>query len=138
MRRLWTAVRGAPIIVPRWMLTAKYALFVALGVVAGIAGIPTLSLTTWEGYTTIWAVLLAVGAAVAAVGSLRVRCEPAEAAGATVVVALLSAYAIGAMVLAVGSADSGRAALAIVLLIVTLLPAVRAVPLLLRVGVRRD
>lgn len=129
--RLW---HTAPIVVPRWMLTLKYSLFVVLGAVAAFAGVPTLSLTTWDGYTIVWAVAGTVFAAVSAVASVRPAWEPVERWSALGLVAVLSVYAVGALILSLGDGDTARATFAIAVLITTLLPTSRAVQLLSRTG----
>lgn len=128
---------GERVVVPRWMLTLKYALFTVLGVCGAIAGIPTLSLTTWDGYTTFWGAGLAIAAGIAAAASYRARWEPVERWASLCTASLLITYAAGAFILAFGEGHVGRMTFAIGLLIVTLFPSVRAGQLLLKTGIPR-
>lgn len=138
MRERFHWWRRDPIEVPRWMLTAKYFGFVILGVFGAIAGIPSVSLTTWPGYVTPYSILIAVSAGVAMFGSFSRRFEKYERWAALVLASLLSLYAAAAVSLAVqgGANAAGRAAFAVVVVIITMLPSVRAAKLLSRTGLK--
>lgn len=126
--------------IPRWMLTAKYIGFVVLGTAAAYAGIPTLNLTTWYGYTTWWGIALAIAAVVAGIGSVKDAWQVTEKWGAVGVSALMLAYLAGAITLVFGGNPAGfalRSGLVIILFMVTMLPALRAGHLLTRTGIRR-
>ena len=56
----------SPVIVLRVALVITYVLYVYASIIAFIAGIPVFKLTTPEGYTSVWAVLLGSSAIVAA------------------------------------------------------------------------
>lgn len=116
-----------PIAVPRWAITIKYLLFTACGVSAFFSVIQTLSLATPEGYIPVWAACMSVGAVLGAVGSLRPKWGWVEAVGASIVVAFLVVLTV--LVFARGSVPVG-----ILLIIVTVLPAVRALFLTARIA----
>jgi hypothetical protein len=123
-----------PLIIPRWMLTAKYVGFAALGVVVFVGGLPTLNFVTPDGYRPIWALCVGISAAVAAVLSVKPSWEPAEKWAAVVLVAWLAVYLVAAIVLAVEEPRSGRWAGVIIVGMVTMLPVTRALSLLWRSG----
>lgn len=114
MRNAWE-----PIAVPRWAITLKYLLFFACGLSAFVSVIQTLSLATPDGYIPVWAACMSFGAGLGAVGSFRPRWGAVEAVGASIVVAFLVVLTF--LVFARGSVPVG-----ILLVIVTVLPAVRA------------
>lgn len=121
----------AILVIPRWLLTVKYALFAVFGVVALIAGAPSLSVTAGAIYAFYWAIALVIAAVVAFIASLyeSKRAEAVEKWAAVALVALLSANLAGAISL-VGLGDLNRAAFSVLILLVTLLPAARAVALI--------
>lgn len=127
----WVArMRAEPIFVPRWVLVVMYSGFIVLGGMAAIAGIPTLDLTTPEGYVTPYALAIALFAIIAAVGaSLGFRHERLELVGALLLFSLLTTYAGSALFLSAGG-DIGRATFAVVILMVTFAPAARGMGLL--------
>lgn len=127
MKQLVTRWGGDPIYIPRWVLTVKYALFAVLGVFAIILGLPTLDLTTFDGYTGIWGVWVTLTSIVAGFGSLSRTLEPYERWGSTALVSFLIVYTIFAFAL-------GRGTGAFIVLIITLLPGFRSVHLLTRTG----
>ena len=116
MRNAWE-----PIAIPRWAITAKYLAFVVVGVHAFVSGVPSLDLTTPDGYAPIWAGVIAFFAAVGAVGSLKPKWQwgLAECIGAFFLVCFLGVLIWSFWVR--GSWGTGE-----ILLIATMLPAVRA------------
>lgn len=114
MRNAWE-----PIAVPRWALSLKYALFIVVGLVAFIVGVPTLDITTFYGYTPVWSGFVAIGGILAFIGSLRPSWGIFEAVGASIVVAFL-------VVLIAALVVHGSLSVAILLLVVCIIPAVRA------------
>lgn len=122
MRNAWE-----PIAVPRWAITLKYIGFTIAGVIAFVEGVETISLATPEGYEPIWAGFVVLGALVAAVGSLRPKWGCVEAIGASVIVSFL--IVLDALVFARGAAAVGT-----LLIIVTILPGVRAAFLIARLS----
>lgn len=122
MRNAWE-----PIAVPRWAITIKYLLFAACGLSAFFSIIQTLSLATPEGYIPIWAACMSFGAALGAAGSLRPKWGWIEAIGASIVFAFLIVLAV--LIFARGSVPVG-----ILLVVVTVLPGVRATFLVARIS----
>jgi len=122
------------------MLTTKYIFFAILGLLSVIGGIETLNILTFEGYTTYWSGLLIIAAAIAAIGSKKEEWESVEKWGAVFSASLLGSWSVAALLRACGiggeEADFGRAAGAFTVLVITLLPATRAIFLLRRARTR--
>lgn len=116
-----------PIAIPRWAITLKYLLFTAAGLSAFVSLVRTLSDATPEGYIPIWAAFVTGGALLGAFGSFRPKWGWIEALGAWVLVSFL--IVLTALVFARGAVTVG-----ILLLIVTVLPGVRAAFLLIRIA----
>ena len=128
--RFWAS---APISFPRWMLTGKYALFALLGIIGFFNGVPSLDIVAGTYYTLHWAIALTAFAIAALIGSLSPKFETLEKIAGVGIVAVLATYIVSALILlSLGFID--RAAFAVVLLIVTLLPATRAYALLRKRG----
>lgn len=129
-----------PLFIPRWLLGAKYVGFTCLGIVSLIYGIPTLDLSTFQGYVTLWAMALLLSSLLALFGSRRKRYERAEAWGAVGITAVMCGYAFGSIALVVSAPSPGqaygRAGFTIVLLMLTMVPLSRALYLLRRTGIR--
>lgn len=115
MRNAWE-----PIAVPRWAITLKYLLFAACGISAFFSVIQTLDTATPEGYIPLWAACMSIGAIIGAVGSFRPKWGWVEAVGALIVFAFLIVLTF--LIFARGSIPVG-----ILLLIVTVIPGVRAI-----------
>lgn len=124
------------LVIPRWIIFVVYALFFLLGIAAIFAGVPTLDLTTPNGTTLIWGIVIAAAAAVCAVTSFRARFETVERWSALVLVSVLSVYTAGAYKLIAdgGPLAASHAAGAVVLTILWFIPAVRLAYMLTRVG----
>jgi hypothetical protein len=124
------------LVIPRWIISMIYIQVIVLGIVAAIAGVPTIDLTTFKGYLTPWSIALATGALVGAIASLREQWEWIELIGAVILVGCLLVYCYGAWTLfhSGGELDAGRAAFAIVITIITDIPAIRLAYMLSRVG----
>jgi len=110
-------------------LTAGYIALVYFGIAAIFASVPTLRETSPDGYVFFWAAALAVGAAIAAVGSIsrRKTFERIELVGSSVVSLAVGSYATILTFVAYGLGDvsrvsgsAGFVALAIPLLIRTM------------------
>jgi len=125
-----------PIIVPRWMLVTMYSGFVVLGIVAAIAGIPTLDLETPSGFITPYAIAIATCGALAVIGATSRRRELLEMIGAVLLFCLLTAYA-GAASQYFLAGDMRRGTFSIVVLMVTFAPAAQGLSLLYRLIRRR-
>ena len=142
LARVWAATRSATrprVAVPRWFLTLLYTEFAILGVVSAIRGVPTLDLTTFQGYTTFWGGGVALAAGLSAVFSLRSIWEQLERWSVLVLASLIIGYAWGAITLVTSGTPaeaSSRVAFCIVLIIIGTLLAGRALQLLLRIGRR--
>lgn len=122
----------AILVIPKWLLTVKYALFVLFAIITGFAGAPSLGDTAGDQYAFVWSIALVLSAFTACVASGfdTNRAEQVEKWAAVALVALLSAYLTGAISL-VSFGHLSRAATSVLLLIVTLLPAARATALIL-------
>lgn len=125
-----------PIIVPRWMLVTMYSGFIVLGIVAAIAGIPTLDLKTPDGFITPYAIAIATAGCIAVIGATSRRRELLEMFGACLLFCLLSAYAAAASQYFLAG-DLRRGTFSIVVLMVTFAPAAQGVSLLYRLIRRR-
>lgn len=125
-------VRNAwePIAIPRWAVSLKYAMFVIVGALTFILGLPTLSLYTFTGYEPIWAGFVALGGVIGFVGSLRPLWGWLEALGGFILVAFLA-------VLILALCLRGSTTVALLLGIVCIVPTVRSVFLLAHYNYRR-
>ena len=121
------------ILVPRWLLTVKYALFAVLGVTVFWTTAPAFVIVTGREYASWWAVALTIVAIVCLVTSLRPQWEPVETWAVSILTCLLAAYAAAPVALALAG-DENRAAFSIIVITVTMLPALRAFALLRKVG----
>lgn len=120
---------SAILVIPRWLLTIKYALFALYGVVTAIAGVPTIAESVDAAYAFGWSILLVIVSSLAAFGSISERWEALEKWASVGLVALLSTLLVGAIQL-VGLGDLNRAGFSVLVLIVTLLPGLRAAALI--------
>jgi hypothetical protein len=142
MKKLIEAWKLQDLILPRWMLSAKYGFFVTLGILAAIAGIPTFDLTTFFGYTSIWSTGIVLSASLAFYASLSVARERhLEKWSAVALVALFGSYTVAAWIATLAEFGSdkalGRVIFCWILMGVTMLPSVRAWDLLRRYGLNR-
>ena len=108
-----------PIAVPRWAITLKYVLFAACGFSAFFSVIQTLDLATPDGYIYIWAACMSFGAVIGAIGSFRPKWGFIEAIGAAIVFSFL-------IVLTVLMFARAAIPIGFLLLIITIIPGVRA------------
>lgn len=123
-----------PVIVLRVALFATYILYVYAAIVAFIAGVPVLDLTTPAGYTAIWAVLLGGSAILSAIGSIKDRWQQLEKWATLVLSAMLLAYVGGLNIVGFAENDLGRQFIGVVALIAGLLPVTRFVYLAAQSG----
>ncbi len=123
-----------PLVIPRWLLTAKYLSFAVLGFLGFLGGLPTLDLLTFEGYTALWSVVLMLASIWGAYYSLSEAGEQREKWGAVVVFAMLFTWAFAAMIRAVVEGDVGRISGSYSVLVISMLPGVRAWDLLRKTG----
>lgn len=124
------------------MLSAKYAFFVILGILAAIAGIPSFDLTTFFGYTSLWSAGIVLSASLAFYASLSVERERhLEKWSAVALVALFGSYTMAAWIATLAEIENdaalGRVIFCWVLVGVTMLPAIRSWDLLRRYGLNR-
>lgn len=119
-----------PIFVPRWMLSAKYIGFVVLGLFILLWGNPTLSLATFDGYTTFWAIGVMATATFSLPGSFRERYESFEKWTALILAGLVTTWSVAAIIRAVNEGTFERIPGAWAILMLGLLPAARAFGLL--------
>lgn len=122
---------SAILVIPRWLLTVKYALFALYGVIAAVAGAPTLDKSINSAYAFGWSIVLAVAALIAVYGSVSERYEVFEKWAGVAIVGLMSTILVGAIQL-VNLGDINRAGFSVLLFMVTLLPASRAAALILK------
>lgn len=122
-----------PLVVPRWLLTAKYIGFAVLGFLVLLGGLPTLDLLTFEGYTAVWAGALLLSSLWGAYYSLSEAGEKREKNGAIVVWAMLTTWAIAAMARALFfEPDIERLSGAWSVVLISMLPGARAFGLMKR------
>lgn len=123
-----------PVIMLRVSLVTTYLAYVYAGIVAVIKGVPVLDFTNLPGYEPIWASILAVSAAVAAVGSLTDRWQKVERIAGLVLSAMMLAYIGGLNLSAWVEQDVNRAFVGAIALIAGILPIARFVYLAAQTG----
>ena len=124
-----------PIIIPRWVLTVKYAVFILLGVTVFIASSPAVDEVTPDWLTPIWGIGISVSAVIALVGSLTQRLEVLERWACAVLASLFLVFALAPIVLVI-QGDEDRAMYSVIALGFALLPIARAAQLLSRTGMQ--
>ena len=124
----------SPVIVLRVALVITYVLYVYASIIAFIAGIPVFKLTTPEGYTSVWAVLLGSSAIVAAIGSTTDRWQALERWASLALSALLLTYIGGLNLVGFIEGDLDRQFIGAVALIAGILPITRFVYLAAQSG----
>lgn len=130
MRKKLITWGKTPIFVPRWLLTAKYLGFVIMGILFLLWGNATLSLATFEGYTTFWAASVILTSVLSLPGSIHEKFEPVEEWAALILSALITSWAVAAIWRAFNEAEFNRIPGAWAILLVGMLPAARAFGLL--------
>lgn len=127
----------SPIIVLRIALFGVYAGLAYASVIAFIAGVPVFDLTTPEGYTSIWAVLLGTSAVLAAVGATTQRWEPLEKWASLALSSFMMTY-VGALNL-VGFVehDLNRQFIGAISIVAVILPVCRFIYLAAQTGKRK-
>jgi len=127
----------SPVIVLRVALVITYVLYVYASIIAFIAGIPVFKLTTPEGYTSVWAVLLGSSAIVAAIGSTTDRWQALERWASLALSALLLTYIGGLNLVGFIEGDLDRQFIGAVALIAGILPITRFVYLAAQSGKKK-
>ena len=118
----------------RVALVITYVLYVYASIIAFISGIPVFKLTTPEGYTSVWAVLLGASAIVAAIGSTTDRWQALERWASLALSALLLTYIGGLNLVGFIEGDLDRQFTGAVALIAGILPITRFVYLAAQSG----
>lgn len=136
-RSRWAVWAWSPVIVLRIALVGVYLGFVYASVIAFIAGVPVLRLTTPEGYTSIWAVLLGTSAVLSAIGSITDRWQQLEKWASLVLSAMMLAYVGGLNGVGFVEGDLDRQFVGAIAFIAFILPAVRFVYLAAQSGKRK-
>lgn len=124
----------SPVIVLRVALVVTYVLYVYASIIAFIAGIPVFKLTTPEGYTSVWAVLLGSSAIVAAIGSTTDRWQALECWASLALSALLLTYIVWLNLVGFIEGDLDRQFIGAAALIAGILPITRFVYLAAQSG----
>jgi hypothetical protein len=127
----------SPVIVLRIALVSTYMAFVYASVVAFFAGVPVFNLTTFPGWTPVWAGLLAISAVLGAVGSITDRWQQLEKWATLSMSALFLAYIAGLNIVGFIEHDLGRQFAGAVALIAGILPMTRFVYLAAQSGKKR-
>lgn len=127
----------SPVIVLRVALVATYFAYVYASVIAFLAGIPVFTLTTPEGYTSVWAVLLGLSAVLAAIGSITDRWRTLEKWATLVLSALLLAYIGGLNLVGFVEGDLDRQFIGAIAFIAGILPMTRFVYLAAQSGKKK-
>lgn len=123
--------RKDPLVIPRSLLSAEYIGFAVLGLLVLLGGLPTLDLLTFTGYTPLWSILLIGSSMWGGYFSLSEAGETRERSGALLVWALLSTWAVAAVVRTVFiEADIDRLSGAWAVFLISMLPGSRAFGLL--------
>src|ERR1700743_2747443 len=115
-----------PVIIPRGLIVAVNGLFVLLGIVLTWDGSPSLVDATSRSYLVPYGLGVALSACVALIGSTsdKTSFELTEGIGALLVFSLLTAYVAATVVPAV-EGDLDKGALAVIVVIASILSATR-------------
>lgn len=117
-----------PVTIPRWLLTAKYFVFILVGLAVLNTNPPSFERAYHVPLTSAWAAALVAVSLLAFVGSLREQWEHGlEKWGTTLIFVLMAVYAF-ALIWA-GINDPDRLAYSAIAILVSLLPYARAVQL---------
>lgn len=127
----------SPVIVLRVALVTIYILYIYASVIAFVAGVPILDLTTPQGYTAVWAVALGAASVVSAIGSISDRWQKVEKWASLALTALLLTYIIPLNLEGFLENDLGRQFVGVVALIAGVVPIVRFVYLAAQSGKRK-
>jgi hypothetical protein len=116
----------SPIRIPAWLITAKYALFILIGLAVYATNPPAFERAYEEWYTPVWAIAVCIAGTVALTGSLV--STAAEKWGASALFILMWVYAVAPIALVI-SGDTDRLAYSIIAVTLSLLPYARAIQL---------
>lgn len=126
----------SPIIVLRVSLLATYLGWVYASAVGFLTGIPIFDLTTPEGWTPIWAVILGTSAVIAGIGSISDRWHLVEKWASLFLSAMIFAYVGSLNLVAWLEGDLARQFVGAVAFIASILPVTRFVYLAAQSGKR--
>jgi len=127
----------SPVVVLRVALALTYIMYVYAAVIAFIAGVPVLDLTTPNGYLPVWAAILGISALVSAVGSLTDRWQQVEKWASLGVSAMMLAYLGGLNLMGWIESDLTRQFVGTIAIIASILPFTRFVYLAAQTGKRK-
>lgn len=133
----WSIWAWSPVVVLRVALALTYLMYVYAAVIAFIAGVPVLNLTTPEGYLPVWATILGVSSLVSAVGSLTDRWQQVEKWASLGVSAMMLAYLGGLNLMGFIENDLNRQFVGAIAIIASILPFTRFVYLAAQTGKRK-
>lgn len=133
----WAIWAWSPVIVLRVALVMTYIAYVYASVIAFLAGVPVFTLTTPEGYTSAWAILLGFSAVMAAVGSTTDRWQKLEKWATLALSALLLGYIGGLNLVGFVEGDLDRQFVGAMAFIAGILPITRFVYLAAQSGKKK-
>lgn len=125
----------APIVIPRWVLVAKYACFAALGMVIFADSSPSMQHVSGDFWTSLFGVCITITALGALIGSIHARLELLERWSVLALSGLLLGYAIAPVSLVLGG-DLDKATYSTIAVTLSLIPASRAWMLIRRTGLQ--
>lgn len=123
--------------IPRGVLSAKYIVFVALGLSVYVAASPSVNDISPDWFTPIWGLCIAAPALVAAFATFSEKWETLEFWALAVLVPCLVAYPI-AGITAVLEGDKDRLAFSIIAIVVCILPGWRLWMLVRELGKKHE
>jgi hypothetical protein len=124
----------SPVIVLRVSLVITYMLYIYASVIAFIAGVPILDLTTPSGYTAIWAALLGAAAVASSIGSLTDRWQKLEKWATLALSSLLLTFVGGLNIVGFLEHDLNAQFAGVIAVIAAIVPLVRLVYLAAQSG----
>lgn len=130
MRKKLISWGKTPIFVPRWMLSAKYAGFIVMGILFLLWGNVTLQLATFDLYTKFWAAGVIITAVLSLPGSIRETYESLEKWAALILSGLIMSWAVAAIFRAISESELSRIPGAWAVFLVGLFPLARGFGLL--------
>lgn len=126
-----------PAIVLRVSLVIIYGLYAYGALIAFLVGVPIFDLTTPQGWTPVWAVLLGVSALVCMIGSIKDEWQRTERWAALGLSAAILAYIVPLHLVGYLEGDLSRQFIAVIATIAGVLPIGRFVYLVAQTGKRK-
>lgn len=133
----WSIWAWSPVVVLRVALALTYIMYIYAAIIAFIAGVPVLDLTTPNGYLPLWAFVLGASALVGAIGSLTDRWQNVEKWASLGVSAMMLAYLGGLNLMGWIENDLARQFVGTIAIIASILPVTRFVYLAAQTGKRK-